>query len=201
MNIDYEVNPKIVRGLDYYTHTVFEVEATIKGFGSQNVLCGGGRYNNLVENIGGISIPGVGFALGLERLLSALDAEEINLVNEEDVWYALSQVEDVWYGVEMLNEIVEFYTFAGGVGVSFVDRLSEFTYDEVNHCYVANDFDLDGETTADTVKIYIENGKLVKMEVKVPVTTDSYGISEYVFSDYGTTTIDVPEWTPVPIGE
>lgn len=123
------------------------------------------------------------------------------LVNEEDVWYALSQVEDVWYGVEMLNEIVEFYTFAGGVGVSFVDRLSEFTYDEVNHCYVANDFDLDGETTADTVKIYIENGKLVKMEVKVPVTTDSYGISEYVFSDYGTTTIDVPEWTPVPIGE
>lgn len=52
MNIDYEVNSNIVRGLDYYTHTVFEVVADIKDFGSQNVLAGGGRYNNLVENIG-----------------------------------------------------------------------------------------------------------------------------------------------------
>ena len=123
------------------------------------------------------------------------------LVNEEDGWYALSQVEDVWYGAAVTNELVGSFTFAGGQGVYFEDRLSEFTYDEENHCYVANDFNLDVETTADTVKIYIENGKLVKMEIKVPVTTDSYGMSEYVFSDYGTTTIDVPEWTLVTAGE
>lgn len=52
MQIEYTVNPNLVRGLDYYTYTVFEVEASVEGFGSQNVLCGGGRYNNLVETIG-----------------------------------------------------------------------------------------------------------------------------------------------------
>ena len=77
------------------------------------------------------------------------------LVNEEDGWYALSQLEDVWYGAEVPNEFVGHYTFAGSQGVYFEDRFSEFEYDEENHCYVANDFDLDEETTADTVKIYI----------------------------------------------
>lgn len=79
MNIEYEVNPNVVRGLDYYTHTVFEVEASIEGFGAQNVLCGGGRYDALVEQIGGPKTPGVGFALGLERLLSALEFEQIEV--------------------------------------------------------------------------------------------------------------------------
>ncbi len=77
MNIEYEINPKIVRGLDYYTHTVFEVEAAVEGFGAQNVLCGGGRYNNLVKNIGDKDVAGVGFALGMERLLTALEYEHI----------------------------------------------------------------------------------------------------------------------------
>lgn len=79
LNIDYIVNPNVVRGLDYYTHTVFEVEADVKDFGSQNVLCGGGRYNNLVENIGGPKTSGVGFALGMERLMNAIECENIEL--------------------------------------------------------------------------------------------------------------------------
>ena len=82
MGIEYNINPNIVRGLDYYTNTVFEVEANIKDFGSQNVLCGGGRYNKLVESLDGPETPGVGFALGFERLLSALDAEGIELDND-----------------------------------------------------------------------------------------------------------------------
>lgn len=77
LNIEYTINPNLVRGLDYYTHTVFEVEASVEGFGSQNVLCGGGRYNHLVETIGGPSTPGVGFAMGMERLLTALEFENI----------------------------------------------------------------------------------------------------------------------------
>lgn len=82
MEIEYEVNPNIVRGLDYYTNTVFEVEASIEDFGSQNVLCGGGRYNLLVENLGGPKTNAVGFALGFERLLSAIEAEKIKLKEE-----------------------------------------------------------------------------------------------------------------------
>ena len=85
MNIEFVVNPKIVRGLDYYTHTVFEVEASVEGFGSQNVLGAGGRYDNLVENLGGPKTPGVGFALGLERLITALDFEKINLIDENSI--------------------------------------------------------------------------------------------------------------------
>lgn len=85
LGIEYNVNYNLVRGLDYYTHTVFEVEANIEGFGSQNVLCGGGRYDGLVNTIGGPQTPGVGFALGLERLLAALESENINLVENNNL--------------------------------------------------------------------------------------------------------------------
>ncbi len=76
MDIEYNVDENLVRGLDYYTHTVFEVEAEVEGFGSQNVLCGGGRYDLLVETIGGPKTPGVGFATGIERLMTALEYEQ-----------------------------------------------------------------------------------------------------------------------------
>ena len=79
MHIEYEVNTSLVRGLDYYTHTVFEVEANVEGFGSQNVLCGGGRYDNLVETLDGPKTSGVGFAMGIERLMTALDYEKVEL--------------------------------------------------------------------------------------------------------------------------
>ncbi len=79
LNIEYVVNTNLVRGLDYYTHTVFEVEANVKGFGSQNVLCGGGRYDNLVETLDGPRTSGVGFAMGMERLMTAIEYEKIEL--------------------------------------------------------------------------------------------------------------------------
>ncbi len=73
MDIEYEINPKIVRGLDYYTRTVFEfVSADI---GSQGTVCGGGRYDGLVEQLGGNSTPALGFALGLERFINVMDAQ------------------------------------------------------------------------------------------------------------------------------
>lgn len=81
MEIDFVVNPNIVRGLDYYTNTVFEVEADISG--SQNVLGAGGRYNNLISNLGGPDVPGVGFAIGVDRLFLALKEKEINLAEEK----------------------------------------------------------------------------------------------------------------------
>ena len=85
LNIEYTVDTNIVRGLDYYSHTVFEVTAEIKDFGSQNVLCGGGRYDGLVEQLDGPETPGIGFALGLERLLNALEAEGNDLGVKDEV--------------------------------------------------------------------------------------------------------------------
>ena len=77
-NVVYEQADTLVRGLDYYEHTVFEIEADIEGFGAQNVLGGGGRYQTLVKELGGPDMPGIGFAFGMERLLDALEAETVD---------------------------------------------------------------------------------------------------------------------------
>lgn len=68
LNIPYTRNPKLVRGLDYYNNTVFEIMA--EGLGAKNTVCGGGRYDSLVKTLGGEDTPAVGWALGMERLLS-----------------------------------------------------------------------------------------------------------------------------------
>ena len=75
MGISYGVDPRIVRGLDYYTKTAFEFVTT--KIGAQGTICGGGRYDHLVEEIGGPSIPGVGFGLGKERLLILMEQNDI----------------------------------------------------------------------------------------------------------------------------
>lgn len=75
--IEYSVNPYIVRGLDYYTKTVFEIIST--DIGAQGTVCGGGRYDGLVEELGGPSVPGIGFGLGMERLLLVLESLSIAL--------------------------------------------------------------------------------------------------------------------------
>jgi histidyl-tRNA synthetase len=68
--ISYTVNPKIVRGLDYYTGVVFEFIA--EGIGSQSTVCGGGRYDGLVESLGGPALSGIGFGMGLTRIILAM---------------------------------------------------------------------------------------------------------------------------------
>ena len=73
----FTVNPSLVRGFDYYTDTLWEVTAS--GLGAQNALGGGGRYDDLVETLGGRPTPGVGFGSGLERLLLALEAQGVSL--------------------------------------------------------------------------------------------------------------------------
>jgi histidyl-tRNA synthetase len=74
--VPYVVNPAMVRGLDYYTRTTFELTST--GLGAQDTVAAGGRYDRLVEEFGGAATPGLGFALGVERLLLLLPAEEVD---------------------------------------------------------------------------------------------------------------------------
>jgi histidyl-tRNA synthetase len=75
--VPFEVNPNLVRGFDYYTQTLWEV--TTAGLGSQNAIGGGGRYDQLVEQLGGRATPGVGFGIGIERMLLAMEAQDVNL--------------------------------------------------------------------------------------------------------------------------
>ncbi len=74
-NIEFRINHRLVRGLDYYTDTVFEWTTDL--LGAQNAICGGGRYDGLVELLGGGKIPGAGFAMGLERLIEVLKQVEL----------------------------------------------------------------------------------------------------------------------------
>src|SRR5690625_2040500 len=101
MGIEYEVEKNLVRGLDYYNHTAFEIMSEAEGFGAITTLTGGGRYNGLTEELGGPDVPGIGFGMGLERLLMALEAENINIpVNEALDCYMVA------LGDEVNNEAV-----------------------------------------------------------------------------------------------
>lgn len=79
----YTVNPHIVRGLDYYTKTVFEF--VTDSLGSQGTVCGGGRYDGLIADIGGNECPGVGFGMGIERVLMLMEAEGVKIPDEEKI--------------------------------------------------------------------------------------------------------------------
>lgn len=74
LNINYSINKLLVRGLDYYNRTVFEIKSN--NLGSQNAVCGGGRYDSLVKNLGGEDTPAIGFAMGMERLASLIGQKE-----------------------------------------------------------------------------------------------------------------------------
>ncbi len=84
MEIPYFHDKKLVRGLDYYSHTTFEITSSV--LGAQDALCGGGRYNGLIEQLGGKPTPAVGFAAGIERLILALDKQN-NSGNPPDIYF------------------------------------------------------------------------------------------------------------------
>ena len=102
LEIPYVINPKIVRGLDYYTKTAFEF--VTNSLGAQGTVCGGGRYDNLVEEVGGPPIPGVGFGLGKERLLMLMEANgvEIPKPSDCDVFIATMGEAAKLYGQKLL---------------------------------------------------------------------------------------------------
>ncbi len=87
MNISYKVNPKIVRGLDYYTKTVFEFITT--DIGAQGTVLGGGRYDGLVEQLGGAATPALGFAAGLERLIMTMEKQGCDFMEQNrcDIYF------------------------------------------------------------------------------------------------------------------
>lgn len=108
LNIRYEEDPNLVRGLDYYTHTAFELMIDDPDYdGAITTLCGGGRYNGLLQLLDGPDQTGIGFALSIERLLMALEQEGIELVDEEplDLFVVTMGDEADRYAVRLLNDL------------------------------------------------------------------------------------------------
>ncbi|MGY3480756.1 MULTISPECIES: histidine--tRNA ligase [Staphylococcus] len=108
LDIKYEEDPNLVRGLDYYTHTAFELMIDNPSYeGAITTLCGGGRYNGLLELLDGPSQTGIGFALSIERLLMALEEEGIDLDvdHDFDLFIVTMGKEADRYAVKLLNDL------------------------------------------------------------------------------------------------
>ncbi|HET7759744.1 MAG TPA: histidine--tRNA ligase [Gaiellaceae bacterium] len=102
--VEFELVPTLVRGLDYYTRTAFEF--VDEAIGAQSSICGGGRYDGLVEQLGGKPTPGIGFGAGIERLLLSLEAEGVEAGREEiDVFVALQDGDDKPRALPLVQEL------------------------------------------------------------------------------------------------
>ncbi len=101
--IEYTVNPRLVRGLDYYCKTVFEW--ITDELGAQGTICAGGRYDGLVEQLGGKSTPAIGFALGIERILSLLEAQQEQPAGTIDIYFVLLGEACEIKGLQLAEEI------------------------------------------------------------------------------------------------
>lgn len=134
--INYQLDKNLVRGLDYYTGIVFEVVDIDKELG-QNALGGGGRYNNLVEELGGKSTPVVGFGIGIERLLLYLESKNLNIKDEYRVdFYIASLTDNKPY---IINLVKKFRDMGFGVETDLMGRSlkAQFKYaDKLNAKYV-----------------------------------------------------------------
>ena len=86
LEVDFEINPRLMRGLDYYTRTTFEVQT--QELGAQNAVAGGGRYDNLIKEFGGPDIPAIGFAIGEERIVEILEKHSAQEVDGPDIFFA-----------------------------------------------------------------------------------------------------------------
>lgn len=105
MGIEYVVDPRIVRGLDYYTKTAFEFVTDSNG--TQGTVCGGGRYDHLIEEIGGPPIPGVGFGLGIERLIMLMEENGVKIPQPEPLKAFIAVMGDnaKAFGLKLLRDL------------------------------------------------------------------------------------------------
>jgi len=182
MDIDYTVDSKLVRGLDYYNHTVFEIEAKVEGFGSNNVLGGGGRYNGLVGMLDGPDTPAVGFACGIGRIIQALELEGIEIVQEDtlDAFVMYVSETEKEYATTLVQELrmngfkVDTEYTGRGLKGQFkqADRLNS------KFLIILNDEDLKN----DTVKV---KNNQTKEEETVEIDYLMYYLDEHLLDDDG----------------
>ncbi len=152
MDIIYEIDYKLVRGLDYYGHTVFEVEAQIKNFGAQNILAGGGHYETLVSEFGGPDLDGVGVAFGMERLMQALESEGISLYQEEpkDAYILYFDLETRKKGMTLLSELRDlgYYVEIDHMNKAFKNQLRQALNEMPRYLIIIGEEELKNDTYA-----------------------------------------------------
>jgi histidyl-tRNA synthetase len=105
LGVRYEIDPRLVRGLDYYTATIFEIKTNAGDLGAQNTICGGGRYDRLVGSLGGPAIPAIGFGLGIERALLAIAEPAENFEPVISVFFAPMDAAALAYALPIAHRL------------------------------------------------------------------------------------------------
>jgi histidyl-tRNA synthetase len=159
--LKYEHNPRLVRGLDYYTKTAFEIQ--YPPLGAQSAICGGGRYDGLVEEIGGPSTPGIGFAIGLERVLLALEKQNLVTSTSEGITVFVAAMDAV-----SQRSAFKLLTDLRHAGVScdmdFMERSLKAQMKQANK-YPASFVAIIGEEEAAQNKVTLKNMKTGEQEL------------------------------------
>ena len=162
LNIPFEHDYKLVRGLDYYTKTVFEL--TSDTLGAQDALCGGGRYDNLIEDLGGKNTPAVGFAAGIERLLIAMNLKEdanietdIYMINKES-----KIIPDVMNLADLIRKELGVAVYIDSLRRSMKSQLRHADKLNAKYCIIFDYEKLNLE------QVYIKNMSLNKQEL-IPI--------------------------------
>ncbi|MCL1983724.1 MAG: histidine--tRNA ligase [Clostridiales bacterium] len=165
MGIDFTVDPGIVRGLDYYTKTAFEFVSN--NIGAQGTICGGGRYDNLMEQLGGPAIPGIGFGLGIERLLLVMESNGVAISEPSplDIFVAVMGDNAKKFGLGLTRELrkqglsVEMDTLSRNIKGQFkyADRIN------ANYTVVIGDNEL-AEGKASLKKMSTSEQRLIPIE-------------------------------------
>jgi histidyl-tRNA synthetase len=117
LGVRHTLDPRLVRGLDYYTATIFEIKTTAGQLGAQNTICGGGRYDGLVASLGGPKTPAIGFALGVERTLLALSEPAESYDRPVNAFFAPMDAAALAYALPIAQRLR-----AQGIGVEFEHR-------------------------------------------------------------------------------
>jgi histidyl-tRNA synthetase len=150
LSIPFEIQSQMVRGLDYYTRTTYEI--TSSAIGAQDALCGGGRYDKLVETLGGKSTPAVGFAAGIERLLLALESKTTEFSNENIQLYVIGLSENVRPNCQVLAQELRNQGFS--VSTDLMRRSLKSVLREVNRNSIRIAIIIgDDELANDTVQV------------------------------------------------
>ncbi len=164
LGISYIRNPKLVRGLDYYSRTVFEWNSD--KLGAQNAICGGGRYDGLVEKLGGKSTPAAGFALGMERLVELLTIEQLCQKRERQDVYVVQTSESALetglsLAMEMRDAGISVISNIGSTG--FKSQLKRADRSGARLALIIGENEL--QTNSVTVK-QLDNGKQYSVSIK-----------------------------------
>jgi histidyl-tRNA synthetase len=141
-NLSFRINPLMVRGLDYYTKTAFEV--TTESLGAQNAIAGGGRYDGLVRDLGGPDIPGIGFAVGFERLVAMLPAEAASFHQNPDLFIAALGPDAQKYAFPLCNRLrmKGIYTEMDYLGKSLKSQMKRADKLRCRHALIVGDREL-----------------------------------------------------------